>query len=556
LGNCTGPLAPVADDTACDDTVPCTDNDVCTAGTCAGSLIPLCQTCTFDVDCADDLDPCTDNLCIAGACQYPLNDTCPTLRLNADQACYDLGLNDTVTVAVDMAGMAGLSVVAGQFSVDYDPTRLTFLSADPGDTPFSSQLFESAIGNEIDYAVFANFGDPGTSADTTMARFTFQALLECTPFVTFRPSVPGSETNVSTFGDLTPTNPILVDMGAILIDQTAPVLTIPDDIIIHSDAGACGAVVTWTPPTATDNCLGSVPVSCASAPSIGLGNGSVFPLGTTTMTCTTADSCANTTVQSFDVIVSGFNEFLVDVELAAVHEIFLSRCLTFEFSRCGTLQPAKVVSKVIAFTGDGVANMQAIGASILVACGAYDCVTARDRLHTLRQTATDFADDGTTYSATFTGDPTTGGNWLIGGNLNDSDFIDIVDFAAFTGSFGFGVGANTNCATPAPHPDFSGNGVVGTEDFGFISIGFGQSSDPACCVPAGTAGVQDHGFADGPIMRLSLREALKQGIQNPKQADLNNDGWIDQKDVAEFLKSGMPELQTRNKKQRKRGERR
>lgn len=544
VSNCDT-LTPVADATVCDDAVPCTDGDVCTAGTCAGSTIAGCELCVINADCADDFDPCTDDLCIGGTCQYPLNDTCPTLRLNADQVCYDLGLNSTVTVGVDMVGMAGLDVVAGQFFVDFDTTRLSFVSAVPGDAPFLFELFEGVIGSEIDYAVFANFGDPGTSADTTMARITFQATQECAPFLQFRPFLPGSESNVSTFGDLNPTNPILVDMGAIMIDQTAPVVTIPSDINVHSDAGACGAVVTWTPPTATDNCLGSVPVSCTSAPTTGLGNGSVFPVGTTTMTCVATDSCGNNSTEFFDVTVSGSNELFVDVQLSGVHELFLTRCLTFEFSNCGTGQPVEVVTKEISFIrdpGDAAADMEVIGASVLVACGAYDCLTARDHLHTLRRTALDFTDDGTTYSASFTGDPVLSGGSLVGGDLNDSGYIDIVDFAAFTGSFGLSVGANTNCATVAPHADISGNGSVGTEDFSFISIGFGESSDLDCCAPGGAAGVQGHGFADGPIMRLSIREAREVGIRHPELADLNNDGWIDQRDIVAFLEFGPSSL--------------
>jgi hypothetical protein len=55
-------------------------------------------------------------------------------------------------------------------------------------------------------------------------------------------------------------------------------------------------VVTYVTPTATDNCPG-VTVACVPA------SGSVFPLGTTTVTCTATDASGNTATCSFSVRV-------------------------------------------------------------------------------------------------------------------------------------------------------------------------------------------------------------------------------------------------------------
>lgn len=66
-----------------------------------------------------------------------------------------------------------------------------------------------------------------------------------------------------------------------------PVIACPNNIEANADAN-CQATVTYTTPTATDNCSGLVPynpptVSCTPA------SGSPFPLGTTTVTCTATD---------------------------------------------------------------------------------------------------------------------------------------------------------------------------------------------------------------------------------------------------------------------------
>ena len=85
-------------------------------------------------------------------------------------------------------------------------------------------------------------------------------------------------------------------------DTQSPVISgCPTTITRSSGAGVCTAVVSWTEPTATDNCTssGSLVWTKSHTP------GSVFPIGTTTVTYTVADGAtpANTTTCSFDVVV-------------------------------------------------------------------------------------------------------------------------------------------------------------------------------------------------------------------------------------------------------------
>lgn len=521
---------PVADSTSCDDGDVCTEPDLCSGGGCVGAMIQGCQPCTDALAC-DDSEICTDDLCVGGTCQNPANGVCPTLSLRSDQVCYGGLGNNTVVVSVDMLGMTGLGgpIVGGQFFIDYDPTRLDFIQMDPGDAPFTFELAElvDETNGTIEYAVVPGLGVGGTNADTTMARITFQTIAACTPFVRFD-TLHAPPNSVTVLGSPAPVLPFLENMAPISIDVTAPVLTCPNDISLHADAGTCSAVVNWVEPTATDNCDGPLPVTCTSFPVMGLGNGDTFASGQPTqITCQATDSCGNMSQCSFTVTVSNFNEVFVDVEFEGVDPSVFTRCVTFGLSNCGTGQPVEFVPRQIAIT-----NGAATGVSVLVPCGAYDCMTARDTLHTLRSTAQDFSDDGKTYSATFTGDPSAGGDWLTGGNLNDDLFVDIVDFGVFALQFNTFVGASTDCFTPFPHSDINGDGMVGAADFTFFQQNFSVGSDPDCCE---ASPLQFSDPSREPIMRISVRELVTMGLSDLVRSDLNNDGWLDVQDVAAFL---------------------
>jgi hypothetical protein len=80
-------------------------------------------------------------------------------------------------------------------------------------------------------------------------------------------------------------------------DTTAPNLTVSGSrTAVATSAG--GAVVAYTAPTATDIVDGSVAASCDKA------SGSVFPLGSTTVTCTAKDAAGNIGTETFTVTVS------------------------------------------------------------------------------------------------------------------------------------------------------------------------------------------------------------------------------------------------------------
>lgn len=96
-------------------------------------------------------------------------------------------------------------------------------------------------------------------------------------------------------------------------DTEAPIFAAcPSDLTVNNDSGVCGAVVNWTPMTATDNCSGVTIVGSHNP-------GDLFPVGTTTVTYTATDDNGNSETCSFDItvtdaelpVLSGLNDLSV-----------------------------------------------------------------------------------------------------------------------------------------------------------------------------------------------------------------------------------------------------
>lgn len=270
-------------------------------------------------------------------------------------------------------------------------------------------------------------------------------------------------------------------------------------------------------PVATDNCDLTTSYVRSDNPSLTLND--PFPTGTTTITWTATDCAGNAASCNQTVTVNPTTTLDVSVELAGVSSGTFTRCISFEFFGATCPAPAATVDAVVTFTS-GVGT-----ASIQIPCGNYTCVTARDRRHTLRQTAA-LTPVGDNYAAAF-----TGADALRGGNLNDDTYVDILDFGAFAGQFGTNYGsANTTCATPFPHADISGNGTVGIEDYTFIASNFLVFSEVNCCNNLLIAG-NDPG---APVYSVSVATLVAQDLWDTARADLNRDGVLNVEDVNLF----------------------
>ena len=82
-----------------------------------------------------------------------------------------------------------------------------------------------------------------------------------------------------------------------VVDTTAPYVAPPSHLTVEATS-ASGAIVEFTEPSGTDAVDDQVPARCAPAP------GSVFPLGSTTVSCTATDREGNAGTASFTVDVA------------------------------------------------------------------------------------------------------------------------------------------------------------------------------------------------------------------------------------------------------------
>ena len=112
---------------------------------------------------------------------------------------------------------------------------------------------------------------------------------------------------VALVDDTSATVPAVEVSPTVLPDTTAPVMTQPANLLVEA-VDASGAVISYAVPTAFDAVEGAVLVSCNVPP------GSLFPIGTSTVTCYAQDSLANGAAVSFTVTVNPLPAPVVTIE--------------------------------------------------------------------------------------------------------------------------------------------------------------------------------------------------------------------------------------------------
>jgi hypothetical protein len=82
-------------------------------------------------------------------------------------------------------------------------------------------------------------------------------------------------------------------------DTELPVIIdLPSNTTVSNNTNVCGAIVTWIEPRTSDNCSSTI------AQTAGLSNGSLFPIGVSTITYTATDASGNPYSASFTVTVN------------------------------------------------------------------------------------------------------------------------------------------------------------------------------------------------------------------------------------------------------------
>lgn len=205
------------------------------------------------------------------------------------------------TVTVDITADNWVDIVSAQFGVTWDTSIVTFSSVFDNMPPTALYNTDSSVVGQLRFSWF-DFSPPigETFANgTVLFTITFNVVGnygDVSP-VTIG-DIPGFILEIANTGGIIPPGSIVINPGSVSIeDNTAPSLTsCPADITVHVPNGVSTAIVTWTAPTATDNCPGVMLTSTHNS-------GDVFPVGTTTVTYTATDVAGNITICSFDVIV-------------------------------------------------------------------------------------------------------------------------------------------------------------------------------------------------------------------------------------------------------------
>ena len=250
-------------------------------------------TCSFDVTVEDteppvlvcpaditvDSDPVTCNAVVTWTPPVP-TDNCPNEVLTSTHNPGDTFPSGTTTVTYTVTDCGG-NVVTCSFDVTVnDPGGNLTLNCPADITVLGSTATCDAI---VDWTIPTATGGCGVTG-----------MVMCTEVPNTAYPV-GTTTVTCTVMDAVG-NEVSCSFDITVEDNVLPTIVCPADVFAVNDPGVCEAAVTWTAPTASDDCSGITITSTHTS-------GDIFPKGTTVVTYTVTDDAGNTATCSFDVTV-------------------------------------------------------------------------------------------------------------------------------------------------------------------------------------------------------------------------------------------------------------
>jgi gliding motility-associated-like protein len=192
---------------------------------------------------------------------------------NCDQA--------TVTITVEAAPIAANDDTFGPISASLGGTTASVLNND------------ELNGTEVD----------PNDVTLTLVSSDPELTMDSNGTIIIAPGTPGG-TYTLTYEICEVLNPTNCDQAIVIVDVDpcfedifAPeIINCPNDITVFTDAGQCGAIVSWVAPDVTDNCA----VESFESTHI---SGQEFQVGLTEVTYTAIDPSGNTTTCSFSIVV-------------------------------------------------------------------------------------------------------------------------------------------------------------------------------------------------------------------------------------------------------------
>lgn len=205
-----------------------------------------------------------------GTKTFPIGETTVTLTVT-DAASNTSSCSFTVTVTDNEKPVISC------------PTPAASYNADAGECTTELTFTATATDNSGSTTIHYYIGTPETEIS-----FPYDFPVGTTT-VTARATDTAGNTDVCTF-------------NIVVVDNQVPVISgCPANLTRTSSAGSCNALVSWTEPTATDNCTSAANLVWTKSHT----PGSTFAPGTTTVTYTVEDEYGNVSAEcSFDVTVT------------------------------------------------------------------------------------------------------------------------------------------------------------------------------------------------------------------------------------------------------------
>jgi hypothetical protein len=412
-------------------------------------------------------------------------DPFPTLVLTANAAACN-AIGSEVDVEARLSGVLNL-VVAGQIVLDWDPTKLELVAANPGDAPFASaSIVNNAAGQLVVLTPAAPGGSGTTAPSVVVSRLKFRVL---------GGSCDGSGTSIgfgSFMGMLETAFTDGVGSSGFVVDDGAPVLSnVPADVSVQAYAGENGfALVTLGTPTATDACAPGL--MATGVRSDGQALGAAWPSGTTTVTWSAVDPCGNTTTATTSVTVDPTNTMDLSAQWGSGFA-GASRSLTLNLLGGSGNQSR---TQVVSIPAGGSAMFSVTDLPV----DTYTCATIEDPARSLRARVS-VSDSGSNWSA-------ASATMVLGDLIND-EVIDVLDWGAYI--------------VLNPNADLNADGSINSGDGNIILANFGRRGDTGCV--SSLDGPRD------PILAITVADVISMGLPELAGADLNGDGWIDQADM-------------------------
>jgi uncharacterized repeat protein (TIGR01451 family) len=262
--------------------VTCTATDAASnTGTCAFT-VTVTDTEPPTLSCPDDVTQGTDagqNTAVVNYTVSTGSDNCPGTSVGCTPdtgTAFPIGTTVVTCTATDAAANTATCMFSVTVTDDEAPTIDC-----PSD--FSQSTDAGVCETTVNYTVPTaqdNDGATVACAPNTGTLFPVGPTL-----VTCTATDNASNTSTCTF-------------TVTVTDDEAPEFSCPENIVADNDSDECGAVVSFTDPTATDNCDASVTVACNPP------TGSTFAVGDTVVTCSATDTAGNTSSCAFTVTVN------------------------------------------------------------------------------------------------------------------------------------------------------------------------------------------------------------------------------------------------------------